>query len=88
MYYRGVEIYEVLTVVVIAVLALGATVAIYIGLIGLLGGLYFVECSQCGHLMISSTRQAEHSCGRCRHPVLMHPIHAILHPMQVRQGQP
>jgi DNA-directed RNA polymerase subunit RPC12/RpoP len=72
-------VYEALTVILIAMLALAATVAIYIGLIGLLGGLYIVECSQCGHLTFSSTNRPGPSCVHCRHPVLMHPVHAIVH---------
>jgi hypothetical protein len=79
MYYCRMGIYEVLTIVLIAVLALAATVAIYIGLIGLLGGLYIVECSQCGHSTFSSTNRPGPSCAHCRHPALMHPVHAILH---------
>jgi DNA-directed RNA polymerase subunit RPC12/RpoP len=78
MYYSLMTIYEVLTVILIATLALAATVAIYIGLIGLLGGLYIVECSQCGHLTFSYTNRPANSCARCRHPVLMHPLHAML----------
>jgi len=80
-------IYEVLTIVVIAVVALAATVAIYVGLIGLVGGLFFVECSRCGHLAFSSTNRPQSSCAHCRHPVLWHPVHAVLHPRQLRLGR-
>lgn len=78
--------YEVLTVVLIAVLALAATAAIYIGLIGLVGGLYFVECSQCGHLTFSASNRPGHSCAHWRHPVLMHPVRAVLHTRHARIG--
>ncbi|HZQ31049.1 MAG TPA: hypothetical protein VFB19_04880 [Mycobacterium sp.] len=73
------SVYEVLTVILIGVLATAATAAIYVGLIGLLGGLYFVRCQDCGHLMFSSTKRPQHACSRCRHPVLLHPAHAMLH---------
>lgn len=85
MYHRRMTIYEVLTVIVIAGLALATTIAIYVGLIGLVGGLYFVECSQCGHLTFSSTNRPQHSCAHCRHPVLMHPVHAMLHRRSVHE---
>ncbi|MBV9512704.1 MAG: hypothetical protein JO280_01480 [Mycobacteriaceae bacterium] len=71
-------VYEVLTVILIAALALGTTIAIYVGLIGLIGGVYFVECAKCGHLTFSSSNQRAGSGGRCRHPVHMHPLHAML----------
>jgi hypothetical protein len=73
-------VYEVLTVFLIAMLALASTVAIYIGLIAWAGGLYLVECSRCGHLTFSSAKQSQHPCAQCRHPLLMHPVHALLHP--------
>jgi DNA-directed RNA polymerase subunit RPC12/RpoP len=77
-------VYEVLTVILIAVLALGATLAIYIGVIGMLGGFYFVRCADCGHLSLSATKWPRNACAHCRHPVLMHPLHAVHHPRQVR----
>jgi DNA-directed RNA polymerase subunit RPC12/RpoP len=80
MYHQVMSVYEMLTIVLIALLATGATIAIYVGLIGLVGGLYFVRCEQCDHLMFSATKRPEHSCAHCRHPVLMHPVHTMLHP--------
>jgi DNA-directed RNA polymerase subunit RPC12/RpoP len=77
------SVYEVLTVILIAVLALGASAAIYLGVLGLLGGFYFVRCAQCGHLTLSATRRPKASCVHCRHPVLMHPFHAVHHPKNV-----
>ena len=75
--------YEVLTLVLIAVLALAASAAIYIGVIGLMGGFYFVRCVGCGHLTFSATKAPQRSCMHCRHPVLMHPFHAVHHPRNV-----
>lgn len=76
-------VYEVLTLALIAVLALAASTAIYAGVIGLLGGFYFVRCAQCGHLGFSAARRPRSSCVHCRHPVLMHPLHAVHHPRNV-----
>lgn len=82
-YYLVMSSFEVLTVVLIAVLALAASAAIYIGVIGLLGGFYFVRCAECGHLTFSATKRPQPSCMHCRHPVLMHPLHAVHHPRNV-----
>ncbi|MBV9091294.1 MAG: hypothetical protein JO044_15560 [Mycobacteriaceae bacterium] len=78
------SVYEVLTVVLIAVLALAASAAIYLGVLGLLGGFYFVRCAGCGHLWFSATRLPQPSCAHCRHPLLLHPLHAAHHPGNVR----
>ena len=77
-------LYEVLTITLIAVLGLAATAAIYVGVIGLLGGFYFARCAQCGHLTFSTTKWPTRSCVHCRHPVLMHPLHAAHHPSHAR----
>ncbi|HUO37672.1 MAG TPA: hypothetical protein VMU34_07480 [Mycobacterium sp.] len=78
------DVYEVLTVIITALLALAATAAIYIGVMGLLGGFYFARCAACGHLVFSSTKRPHPSCVHCRHPVLLHPLHAALHPHSAR----
>jgi DNA-directed RNA polymerase subunit RPC12/RpoP len=78
------SVYEVLTVILIAVLAVAATAAIYIGVIGMLGGFYFARCAECGHLTFSRTKWPQPSCMHCRHPVLMHPLHAVHYPRNAR----
>ena len=70
---------EALTIGVIAVLAAAATAAIYLGLLNWMGAFYVVRCAACHHLTFSSSNQTQESCAHCRHPVLMHPIHALHH---------
>ena len=77
-------VYEVLTIILTVALALAATGAIYVGVIGLLGGFYFARCAACGHLTFSATKRPQPSCVHCRHPVLRHPLHALLHPRRLR----
>lgn len=79
---RAMSVYEVLTIILVTLLAMGATAAIYIGLIGMLGGAHFVPCARCGHLTFSASKQPHDSCVHCRHPVLMHSLHALIHPRQ------
>jgi len=73
-------VYEVLTIAVIVVLGTAATAAIYLGLLNWIGGAYIVRCAGCRHLTVASDRQPQQSCPHCRHPVLMHPLHAAHHP--------
>ncbi|MCB0942501.1 MAG: hypothetical protein KDB72_19935 [Mycobacterium sp.] len=75
-------VYEVLTVVVIVILGTAATAAIYFGLLNWIGGAYVVRCARCHHLTVSSVRRQPRTCTHCRHPVLMHPVHAVRHPRQ------
>ena len=70
---------EVFTIGVIAVLATAATAAIYLGLLNWIGAFYVVRCAACHHLTFSSANRSPESCPHCRHPVLMHPIHALRH---------
>jgi hypothetical protein len=79
-------VYEILTIALLVFLALATTVAIYIGVLGLLGGFYLVRCEQCEHFMFSFALRPQHSCARCRHPVLMHPVHTVTHPTEVRSS--
>ena len=75
-------VYEVLTIALIFVLGTAATAAIYLGLLNWIGAAYVVRCATCRHLTVSSDRQAPQSCAHCRHPVLMHPVHAAHHPRE------
>jgi len=75
-------VYEVLTIAVIVAVGTGATIAIYLGLLNWIGGVFVVRCANCRHLTLASKRQPQRSCPHCRHPVLMHPVHAIHHPRQ------
>ncbi len=75
-------VYEVLTVAIIALLGLAATAGIYLGLLNWIGGAYIVRCAGCRHLTVSSGRLQPEDCAHCRHPVLMHPVHAVHHPRQ------
>lgn len=73
-------VYEILTIALIAGLAAAATAAIYIGLLGMMGQFYVRRCASCKHFMFAFTDQPQHSCARRRHPVLLHPLHAVHHP--------
>ncbi|KDF01014.1 hypothetical protein ACRDU6_10755 [Mycolicibacterium sp. ELW1] len=75
-------VYEVLTVALIVVLGTAATAAIYLGLLNWIGAAYVVRCAGCRHLTVSSDRRQPETCPHCRHPVLMHPVHAAHHPRQ------
>ncbi|MGY4711148.1 hypothetical protein ACXDF8_16560 [Mycolicibacterium sp. CBM1] len=75
-------VYEVLTIALIVVLGTVATAGIYLGLLNWIGGAYVVRCAACRHLTVSSARSQPQSCLHCRHPVLMHPVHAVHHPSQ------
>lgn len=77
-------VYQVLTVALIVALASLATMAIYLGLMNWMGALYVVRCEACHHLTFSSTKQPQHSCPHCRHPVLTHPLYAARHPHDLR----
>ncbi|HEX4587898.1 MAG TPA: hypothetical protein VH185_08030 [Mycobacterium sp.] len=70
---------EIFTIGVIALLATAATAAIYLGLLNWIGAFYVVRCAACHHLTFSSSNRSQESCPHCRHPVLMHPIHALHH---------
>ena len=71
------EIYEVLTVGLVMVLAAATTAVIYFGLLGMIGSFFVVRCAQCGHSACSAVDQPQSSCWRCRHTVLLHPVHAV-----------
>ncbi|WP_445166594.1 hypothetical protein ACTXG7_22510 [Mycolicibacterium sp. Dal123E01] len=73
-------VYEVLTIAIIVVLGAAATAAIYLGLLNWIGAAYVVRCANCRHLTVSPVRTQPESCPHCRHPVLMHPVHAAHHP--------
>ena len=73
-------VYEVLTVALITALAAATIVAIYWGLANWVGTFYVVRCTECRHLTFNSADQPQASCPHCRHPVLTHPIHALVHP--------
>jgi LSD1 subclass zinc finger protein len=75
-------VYEVLTIALIVGLGTAATAAIYLGLLNWIGGAFVVRCAGCHHLTVSSARQQPQTCPHCRHPVLMHPMHAVHHPRQ------
>jgi hypothetical protein len=75
-------VYEVLTIALIVVLGTAATAGIYLGLLNWIGAAYIVRCAACRHLTVSSNREQPQSCAHCRHPVLMHPVHAVHHPRQ------
>lgn len=72
-------VYEDLTIALIVVLGTAATAAIYLGLLNWIGGAFIVRCATCRHLTVSSDRGQPESCPHCRHPVLMHPVHAAHH---------
>ena len=73
-------VYEVGTIVLMMLLATAATAAIYLGLLNWMGAFYVVRCAACHHLTASSANEAQGSCPHCRHPVLLHPVHAARHP--------
>ncbi|ANW66264.1 hypothetical protein BCA37_24230 [Mycobacterium sp. djl-10] len=73
-------VYEALTVAVIVVLALATTAAIYLGLLNWIGAFYVVRCGACHHLTFAGADRTPPSCPHCRHPVLLHPLHAAHHP--------
>ncbi|MBB2993112.1 ribosomal protein S27E [Mycolicibacterium iranicum] len=73
-------VYSVLTIALITVLATLTTAAILVGLANWIGAFYVVRCSECRHLTFSSADRSQASCPQCRHPVLTHPIHALVHP--------
>ena len=75
----GMAIYEILTFALDIVLAAAATVAIYLGFAGMVGQLYTVRCARCRHMTFSSVDRPRQSCPRCRHPLLLDPLHALLH---------
>jgi DNA-directed RNA polymerase subunit RPC12/RpoP len=75
-------VYEVLTIAIIVVLGTAATAGIYLGLLNWIGAAYIVRCATCRHLTVSPERQQPPSCAHCRHPVLMHPVHAAHHPRE------
>jgi DNA-directed RNA polymerase subunit RPC12/RpoP len=64
------------------VLAAASTVAIFVGLLGMVGQFFVVRCASCGHLTVSSANRPRESCPRCRHSMLLHPLHAAHHPRQ------
>lgn len=74
------EFYEAATLVLVSVLALAATAAIYLGLLNWMGAFYVVRCAACHHLTTSSENELRGSCPHCRHPALLHPVHAVRHP--------
>ena len=76
-------VYEILTIALIAVLALATLAAIWVGLLGWMGQFYIVRCSECSHVMFSSAKNPQRSCARCRHPLLMHPVRAVVHPTRL-----
>ncbi len=73
-------VYEVLTIALIVVLGTAATAAIYLGLLNWIGGAYIVRCAGCHHLTVAAERAQPQTCPHCRHPVLLHPVHAAHHP--------
>ena len=72
--------YEVGTIALVMVLAGAATAAIYVGLLNWMGAFYVVRCAACHHLTTSSANAPRESCPHCRHPALLHPVHAVRHP--------
>jgi hypothetical protein len=78
-------VYEVGTIALVVVLATAATVAIYLGLLNWIGAFYVVRCAACHHLTFSSANQAQGSCPHCRHPALLHPMHAARHPRDLSE---
>ena len=73
-------IYEALTVLLIVVLAAATTAAIFVGMANWIGACYVVRCSECHHLTFASANRPQPSCLHCRHPLLLHPVHAVRHP--------
>jgi DNA-directed RNA polymerase subunit RPC12/RpoP len=73
-------VYEGLTFALITVLALAATAAIYLGLLNWMGRFHVVHCTACHHLTAATANQPQVSCPHCRHPLLLHPLHAATHP--------
>ncbi|UXA16852.1 hypothetical protein [Mycobacterium sp. SMC-4] len=73
-------VYPALTVAVIAVLATATTIAIFLGLANWFGAFFIVRCTECRHLTYSTANESAPSCPHCRHPVLLHPLHALSHP--------
>jgi hypothetical protein len=76
-----VAVYEVLTIGLDAALAAATTAALYYGLLGMIGMFFIVRCASCGHLTSSSADRPEPSCAFCRHPILLHPLRALRHPL-------
>jgi hypothetical protein len=74
-----ITVYEDLTLAVIFLLAAAATAAIYLGLAGMLGRTRWVRCAACNHWTFSPANEPR-CCPYCRHPLLLHPVHAIFHP--------
>lgn len=68
---------EVFTIVVIIAVATASTAAIFLGLLNWMGAFYVVRCAACHHLTFSSSDRPQESCQHCRHPILLHPIHAL-----------
>ncbi|MEV3902190.1 hypothetical protein AB0K11_07670 [Mycobacterium sp. NPDC050551] len=79
------SVYEVLTVTLIVVLASATVIALYVGMMNWFRAAYVVRCAACHHLTVSSANEPQQSCPHCRHPVLLHPVHAVHHPRSVRQ---
>lgn len=73
-------VYEVLTVILITVMVSASILAIYLGLMNWIGAAHVVRCATCHHLTVASSKEPQPSCPHCRHPVLLHPIHAVHHP--------
>lgn len=78
---------EGVTVVLMVGVGVLATAALYVGLVGMLGGFYIVRCASCGHWTFSPADRPRHSCPRCRHPALLHPLRAIRHPGQLAEAR-
>ncbi len=76
-------VYEDLTLTLVVVLAAATTAALYYGLLGMVGQFYIVRCASCGHMATSASNRPEPSCLRCRHPVVLHPWHALRHPRSI-----
>lgn len=64
-----------------------AVVTVAIMAIGCLGVLGVVKLSRddCGRLRLAAGSSLDGRCGSCRHPVLLHPIHAFheAHPVHL-----
>jgi DNA-directed RNA polymerase subunit RPC12/RpoP len=75
-----VTVYQIATIALIFVVASAATLAIYLGLLNWMGRFHVVHCSACHHLTTASTKEPQASCPHCRHPLLLHPLHAVTHP--------
>ena len=74
------EVYQVLIIALIMVVASAATLAIYLRSLNWMGEFYVLHCTACHHLTTATTNQPQASCPHCRHPVLLHPLHAATHP--------